>query len=95
MNKKKNMNSSPALRLPILVVDDDERIVKGTTLLLRAAGLTDVISLTDSREVMPLLHRQEVAVILLDLQMPNLSGDELLVKIKDEFPEIPVIIENC
>ena len=95
MNKKKNMNSSPASRLPILVVDDDERIVKGTTLLLRAAGLTDVISLTDSREVMPLLHRQEVAVILLDLQMPNLSGDELLVKIKDEFPEIPVIIETA
>ncbi len=82
-------------RLPILIVDDDERIVKGTALLLRSAGITEVISLTDSREVMPLLHRQKVAVILLDLQMPNLSGDELLVKIKDEFPEIPVIIETA
>ena len=99
MNKNKNRNKdikkTMASTLPILVVDDDERIVKSTTLLLRAAGMTEVISLTDSREVMPLLHRQEVAVIILDLQMPNLSGDELLIRIKDEFPEIPVIIETA
>ncbi len=99
MNISKNSNTDikkiMTSTLPILVVDDDERIVKSTTLLLRSAGMTEVISLTDSREVMPLLHRQEVAVILLDLQMPNLSGDQLLIKIKDEFPEIPVIIETA
>lgn len=96
MKSEKNiMNSSIAPNLSILVVDDDERIVKGTTLLLRSIGLTDVISLTDSREVMPLLHRQEVGAILLDLQMPHISGEELLKTIKVEFPEIPVIIETA
>jgi DNA-binding NtrC family response regulator len=93
------MDDSTALnflaKLPILVVDDDERIVKSTTLLLQASGIIEVISLTDSQHVMPLLYRQDVSVILLDLQMPTLSGDKLLVKIKNEFPDIPVIIATA
>ena len=82
-------------KLPILVVDDDKRIVKSTTLLIQASGILEVISLTDSQHVMPLLQRQDVSVILLDLQMPTLSGDKLLVKIKNDFPEIPVIIATA
>ncbi len=78
--------------MPILIVDDDQHIVQGTSLLLRSTGMQEVISLTDSREVMPLLHRQEVAVILLDLQMPHFSGSEILDKVKEEFPEIAIII---
>lgn len=84
-----------ASKQPILIVDDDEQLVKGTTLLLRASGLTDVITLTDSREVMPLLYRQDVALIILDLNMPYLPGDELLAQIKNDFPDIPVIIETA
>lgn len=86
------MNQNDTPRLPVLVIDDDPRIVLSTNLLLRSSGIREVISLTDSREVMPLLNRQEVAVILLDLTMPNLSGSDLITKIKAEFPQIPVII---
>ncbi|MFK8067682.1 MAG: sigma-54-dependent transcriptional regulator [Gammaproteobacteria bacterium] len=86
------MTAPISSNMPILIVDDDKQIVQGTSLLLRSAGMQKVISLTDSREVMPLLHRQEVAVILLDLQMPHQSGSQLLEKIKKDFPEISIII---
>jgi DNA-binding NtrC family response regulator len=42
--------------------------------------------------VIPLLTEQEVEIILLDLRMPYITGDELLPAIISDFPEIPVIM---
>jgi len=41
---------------------------------------------------MPLLSRQEIEVMLLDLSMPHITGEELLSLITKDFPEIPIII---
>jgi DNA-binding NtrC family response regulator len=41
---------------------------------------------------MALLSRQEIEVMLLDLSMPHLSGEELLSRVIRDFPEVPVII---
>ena len=46
----------------------------------------------DSRQVLNLVQDNEIEVILLDLTMPHLSGQELLGRLRDGFPEIPVII---
>jgi DNA-binding NtrC family response regulator len=50
------------------------------------------LSIDDGRKVLPLLSEQEVAVIVLDLNMPHISGLELLDKINNEFRHISVII---
>jgi DNA-binding NtrC family response regulator len=42
--------------------------------------------------VLPLLSWKEIEVVLLDLWMPKISGEEILVKAVQDFPEIPVII---
>jgi DNA-binding NtrC family response regulator len=42
--------------------------------------------------VIPLLTEQEVEIVLLDLRMPYIAGDELLPAIISDFPEIPVIM---
>ncbi len=49
-------------------------------------------SCTDSREVMGLLQRNDYSLVLLDLNMPYLGGEELLKGIKETYPELPVII---
>ncbi len=76
----------------ILIVDDDDVIVELYSSILEAAGWANRLLCNDSREVMELLRENDVSAILLDLYMPNISGQELLDQIVREFPEIPVII---
>ncbi|GLI36952.1 sigma-54 dependent transcriptional regulator [Geobacter hydrogenophilus] len=77
---------------PILVVDDEEEILFTTSITLRSAGFPLVLTESDSRNVMEILARQEVALVLLDLYMPHLPGYELLKEITANHPEIPVIV---
>jgi DNA-binding NtrC family response regulator len=79
-------------RDPVLIVDDDLAAVQGLDLLLKSGGITNVIECLDSRQVMTLLGAREVETILLDLVMPHVGGQELLERIRSDFPSIPVII---
>jgi DNA-binding NtrC family response regulator len=56
------------------------------------AGLNNLITCQDSRLVMDLLAKHPVEVMLLDLTMPHMDGRQLLDKVQQEYPEIPVII---
>lgn len=76
----------------ILLVDDEEMILKTTRLSLVTNGLSDVLTTSDSSGVLELLTQEPVAVIILDLRMPKVSGLELLPKIVAEYPDIPVIL---
>jgi two-component system nitrogen regulation response regulator GlnG len=77
---------------PILLVDDDPQVLHSASILLRTSGLARVLTLEDSREVMPLLATQDVGVLVLDLTMPHLSGLALLEQIAQDYPDIPVIL---
>ena len=59
---------------PVLIVDDEEYIIKTITRILRSGGYTNIISLGDSRKVLDLLRKQPVEAVLLDLTMPHISG---------------------
>ncbi len=76
----------------VLLVDDEQGVLLGASLLLRRAGIEPVSTLQDSREVIPFLEQNPVAMIVLDLFMPHLSGFELLIEIKRHYPDIPVVI---
>ena len=81
-------NFSPA----IVLVDDEPEILFSSTVMLRQAGLHNVHAIEDSRRLLPFLAEKEVGVVVLDLQMPYLSGRELLADIADNYPHLPVII---
>jgi len=76
----------------VLLVDDEQNALFGSSLLLRSGGIAEVLTLDDSRQVMPLLAGKEIAAMVLDLSMPYLSGSDLLSQIAQAYPEIPVII---
>lgn len=76
----------------ILLVDDDKLFLERIGQSLSANGVTDVVTISDSRKVMPFLSENEVSVIFIDLAMPHISGGKLLDNIKLEHPHIPVII---
>ena len=77
---------------PILSVDDEAGVLMSIKVTLRQAGLNNVNTCQDSRQVLALLSDREPEVILLDLYMPNISGEELLAEITREHPGVPVIV---
>lgn len=80
---------------PVLVVDDEEIILFASSLILKSEGFENVLTLKDGREVMPLLKKQEVSAIVLDLYMPDISGLDLLKEITYEYPDIPVLVATA
>jgi DNA-binding NtrC family response regulator len=78
--------------LPILLVDDDTQFLLSSSLILRSAGIQPVVTIDDSSKVMSFLAGNEVAAIVLDLTMPNLPGNELLPMIRQEHPQVPVLV---
>src|SRR5512134_1686861 len=77
---------------PVLLVDDEPSLLRSASLLLRAAGLTSVLTLDDSRLVLPCLADDPIGVVVLDLTMPHLSGQALLEQITAHDPDLPTIV---
>ncbi len=78
--------------LPVLLIDDEQYILDGWESSLESRGISNTILCTDSRKVMDIIREHEIEVILLDLTMPYISGEELLMEIRKDFPYIPVIV---
>lgn len=77
---------------PILIIDDEEETLKSFELLLLTIGFTNIHLCSDSRDALKTLKGIGPSFVLLDLVMPHLTGQELLVQMKKSFPEIPVIV---
>ena len=77
---------------PILIVDDEVHALKGFELTLRSGGMNNIIPCSDSLRVYEILEQEPIEIILLDLMMPDLSGEEILATVNERFPEIPVIM---
>ncbi len=77
----------------ILLVDDELPFLRSLSITIeRLGGINNIDRCQDSRHVLEILAKGEVGLVLLDLNMPNLSGKELLEKISRDYPEIGVII---
>jgi DNA-binding NtrC family response regulator len=77
---------------PLLLIDDEEYILQNWAYTLTSRGINNIILCSDSRNVNEIVNKNEIEVILLDLSLPYISGQELLTKLSNEHPEIPVII---
>lgn len=75
----------------ILVAEDDTPIRQALTDTLTGAGY-DVLAAEDGRRALELLLTREVDLALLDVNMPQLTGFQLLRIMSKECPGIPSII---
>jgi len=86
------MTESTYPHFPVMMVDDEAQAITSFEMTLRSANMNNFIRCHDSRDVMPLLSGREIEVMLLDLRMPHISGEELLPMITADYPEIPVVV---
>jgi DNA-binding NtrC family response regulator len=75
----------------ILVVDDEENLRRVTQLKLHQAGY-EAMTASDGAQALELLARNPQDLVITDLKMPGMSGMELLQAIREEYPEIVVIV---
>jgi len=75
----------------VLVVDDDRSVLSFITTLLDSKGYA-VISCESGHEALEKFHGNEIDAVLTDIIMPHMSGTELLSKVRDEYPNVPVIL---
>ncbi len=78
--------------LPVVLVDDESTVLLSSRMVLASAGIQNVLTVEDSRQLMPLLAEREATVVVLDLFMPYISGTQLLPEIIREYPDMPVIV---
>jgi UDP-3-O-[3-hydroxymyristoyl] N-acetylglucosamine deacetylase len=75
----------------VLVVDDEERIRSSLRGILGDEGFR-VLDTGDPAGVMDLIERENPALVLLDIWMPDIDGIEMLRRIKAERPDVRVIM---
>lgn len=95
-----NVHLLPPLRVKevtmakkILIVDDEPDILRAAKVRLMSFGY-EVITAGDGNNIADLIKKDSPDLILLDLRLPRMDGDEicLMLKSDDKFKHIPVII---
>jgi DNA-binding LytR/AlgR family response regulator len=77
------------MALRVYLVDDEPLALKGLTRLLDATGRVQIVgSATDPRVALEFLSSHEVDAVFLDIQMPGLTGFELLARL----PAHPMVV---
>jgi len=74
------------------IIDDEDDVLQSYRMALLLAKFDNFVLCNDSTKAMKLLKQNEYSAIILDLTMPDISGQELLVKIKEYNPDIPVTV---
>ena len=76
----------------VFIVDDHPMVVAGLYSLLNQLENLEVAgAVSNAFEAIPFLKKQHVDVILLDINLPDISGIDLCKKIHKEFPGIKII----
>ena len=88
------LQASEILNASILIVDDQEANVMLLEQVLRNAGYTRISSTMDPRAVHALHAAQRYDLILLDLQMPEMDGFEVMEGLRDLEADayLPVLV---
>jgi len=78
-------------KIKILWVDDEIDLLKPHILFLQEKGY-DVLTSNNGDEALDQIHADDFDIIFLDENMPGISGLETLTQIRNDFPNLPVVM---
>lgn len=79
------------MKFKLLVVDDEKNIREGLAASLELDGHEVVVS-PDGDDGWKRFQKGDIDLVITDLRMPGISGEELLKRIGSESPGVPVIV---
>jgi DNA-binding response OmpR family regulator len=77
--------------MKILVVDDEKNILKLYKAELEDEGYT-VVTANSGKEALDVFRQENPDLVTLDIMMPDIDGIQVLRQLKQENPQIPVIM---
>lgn len=80
------MNEKPT----ILIIDDEVKIIEIVKTFLESKGYV-VLTADNGEDGLELFKRNSITLILLDLMLPGLSGEEICIKIR-QISRVPIIM---
>ncbi|MCX8020622.1 MAG: response regulator transcription factor [Chitinophagaceae bacterium] len=86
------MNKNKTNKIHLGIVDDHQIVIDGLMALLR--GEDDFVlafATTRPKEVISLIEQNPIHILLTDVMMPEISGKELAVMIRQKFPEVKIM----
>jgi two-component system, NarL family, nitrate/nitrite response regulator NarL len=85
--------SSDLMPLNLLIADDHQMITDGLTLILKTEKTIGQIHIAkNGREAIDIALNEEIDLIIMDINMPQVSGVEATKVIKKERPAIKIIV---
>ena len=90
---EKEVSRRPVESITLLVVDDEEIVCSLASDMSKKLGF-EVLTTMSGMEAIEILNRKEVDVVVLDLVMPEMNGQEVFQRIKEQHPYIPIIISS-
>ena len=75
----------------VLVVDDDEALQTMFKLFLKKAGFSRLVVGT-GKDALAALKKQKFDLCFLDLQLPDITGDEIYAEAKAKYPDLAIVI---
>lgn len=76
--------------MKILVVDDESVVLDSCQVVLEAEGF-EVLLLPSADKALEAIKKDDFAILLADIKMPDRDGIYLIGEVKRRWPEIPVI----
>lgn len=81
------------MSLRVLLVDDEADLVESLALALE--GTFEVVTARNGADALALILKDPPDAIVLDLMMPVMSGEELILELKQRGLAIPVIVASA
>lgn len=78
----------------ILIVEDDNHINHMLNELLAANGYNTIQAFSGT-EALIYIQKQPPAAVILDLMLPGMTGEELLTKMKTDYPQTAVLVASA
>ena len=79
------------MKRTILIADDEKNIREGLAMDLELEGF-DCVLASDGLEAWNIINKQPIDLVVSDLRMPGITGEELLKRISGSYPMLPVVI---
>lgn len=79
--------------IKVLVADDHAVVRQGICSLIDMTPDMEVIAqAADGKQVLSAIQNQDVSLLVVDLNMPGLNGIELIRKVRDTRPDLPMLV---
>lgn len=79
----------------VLIIDDEEPVLEAVTDILALSGVEALTAVSGQQGIdLYKQHSKDIAVILLDLSMPEMTGEETFYLLRQINPNVPVILSS-